>query len=80
MKPAADALSRSNMHRVFGPVRRGAYSVNEVRQILKISRQTVYDLIEAGRLKSFKIGRLRRITRASVDAMLAAADEEKETV
>ena len=39
----------------------------ETAQMLRVGRSTVYELIASGRLKSVKIGRCRRVTRAQVD-------------
>lgn len=35
--------------------------VEDVMRILKVSRTTAYEIIHAGRLKSYKVGRLVRI-------------------
>ena len=35
------------------------YTVKEVMKILKVSKNTVYRLIETGELKSFKAGHLK---------------------
>jgi excisionase family DNA binding protein len=60
------------MRRAITPkVDRRAYSVDETREILRCSRQKVYDLIAESRLQAFKIGRLTRITRESIDALMA---------
>ena len=54
-------------------------TAEEVAEALHIGRCTVYDLIRSGRLRSFKIGKLRRIP---VDAVHEFArrmlDEEGE--
>src|SRR5215467_7633618 len=55
----------------FGPlVPGGAATVDETRTILHCSKQMVYDIIERGELKSFTIGRSRRVTLASIDALV----------
>lgn len=45
-----------------------AYSVDEVAILYGVSRQKIYDEINAGRLHSFKIGNRRLIPNASLDA------------
>jgi excisionase family DNA binding protein len=41
---------------------RSAYSIPDVMEALNISRQTVYDEINAGRLRSFKIASRRLVS------------------
>jgi excisionase family DNA binding protein len=43
------------------------YSPSETEKLLGISHATVYRLLRAGRLKSVKIGAVRRITAASIE-------------
>ena len=43
----------------------GAFTVGEFCRVYKISRQTVYNEINAGRLKSYTVGRARRISKQS---------------
>ena len=40
--------------------------IEEAAQLLKIGRSAVYDLIRTGRLRSFKVGRSRRIPRDAI--------------
>jgi excisionase family DNA binding protein len=44
------------------------YSIDELMRALKLSRQVVYDEINAGRLKTYKVGRRRF---ASAEALRA---------
>jgi len=44
---------------------------------LSVSRTIIYRLIGDGRLSSIKIGRSRRIPRASLDAFIASTTEEQ---
>ncbi len=37
-------------------------TVEDVMRILKVSRTTAYDIIHSGLLKSYKVGRLVRVT------------------
>lgn len=43
----------------------GAFSIPEFAEAFKIGRSTVYELIEAGELKSFHVGRRRLISFAA---------------
>ena len=43
------------------PVEAVVLTVEETAELLKVGRTTIYDLIQAGRLDSIMIGRLRRI-------------------
>lgn len=54
-----------------GPSERVAVGVSEAGQMLLLSRAKVFDLIRAGELPSFKIGRLRRIRVEDVRAFAA---------
>ncbi|MBA8794027.1 excisionase family DNA binding protein [Friedmanniella endophytica] len=42
------------------------YSVAEVSEMLNLSKNRIYELIYAGELASIKIGRIRRISKASI--------------
>ena len=46
-------------------------TVKDVQRLIRISRPTIYKMIDDGRLMRKKIGRATRITRESVLAMLA---------
>jgi len=46
----------------------------EVAEQLSISRWTVYGWLSAGRIRSTKIGRLRRIAQSEVDRLVAEGD------
>jgi len=39
-----------------------SYSIIQLMEVLHVSRQTVYDEINSGRLKTFKIGRRRFVS------------------
>jgi len=47
--------------------KRISYSPTEAGMELDVSRVTIHKLIREGELKSFKIGRLRRISRDAID-------------
>ncbi len=46
-------------------------TVDQVAEVLQISRWTVYRLIWANNLRSVQIGRCRRVPREALDAYLA---------
>jgi len=47
------------------------HSPEEAAMMLRTSRSGVYGLIRRGELKSVKVGKLRRITRAELEAYVA---------
>lgn len=51
-------------------------TVDQVAEVLQISRWTVYRLIWANDLRSVQIGRCRRIPRKALDAYLARLTRE----
>ncbi len=53
------------------------YTPIEVAACLGVGRNTVYELIAAGRLQSVKIGRCRRVARAQLDAFVASLSAEQ---
>jgi putative molybdopterin biosynthesis protein len=53
-------------------------NVQEVAGILKIARNTVYELIKRGDLGCFKVGKQMRISRDEVDAYLMRTRENKQ--
>jgi excisionase family DNA binding protein len=52
------------------------YTVEEVAQVLKISRWKIFDLIRTNQLRSVKIGGLRRIPHAAIDDYIARLMDE----
>lgn len=46
-------------------------TVSEVCELLHLSRPTVYGLINSGQLRSFKVGRVRRVPTSAVDDYVA---------
>lgn len=48
----------------------------EAAATLRVTRNTIYKLMEAGDLQSIKIGKSRRITRESIDAFIARKLDE----
>ena len=57
------------------PDDRIALDVNDVMTIAKLSRQTVYNLINTGQLRSFKIGNRRKITREALLEFIRNAEQ-----
>lgn len=47
-----------------------AYRIDEAAELAGISRDTIYRLIAAGKLKTVKIGRCRVVTAKVLNAML----------
>ena len=52
-------------------------TVEEVAKYLRVSRQTVYNLIRAGNIPHFKVGNKVRIKRADLEAMTNTQPQEK---
>lgn len=46
--------------------------VEEVAAVLRCSKWCVYDMIDAGQLKSIRLGRAIRVTRRALEEFLAA--------
>ena len=53
-----------------------AYTVEQVADMLHISRDKVYYLLRSGQLRSIKIGKLRRITDQHLAEFIAVLDDE----
>jgi len=53
----------------------GVLTVKDVQQVLGVGRISVYNLIEAGRLRAFKMGRVYKIPKGAVIEFLK--DERK---
>jgi len=52
---------------------RAAYSIDEIAQLLGVSRDLINTAIRTGRLGSLKVGRRRLITKDQLDDFLAQA-------
>lgn len=52
-------------------------TVAEVAAALRVSRMTVYRLVEVGELQAFRIGHSIRIDRAALDGYLARCSVER---
>lgn len=46
------------------------FTVKEVTELLKLSRQSVYNYINSGELESFTLGSSRRITAAALERFI----------
>ena len=53
-----------------------SYSINQLMEVLHVSRQTVYDEINSGRLKTFKIGRRRFVSDDALREYIKDREEE----
>jgi excisionase family DNA binding protein len=51
-----------------------AYSVDEAAEVIGVSRDHIYDLLRASRLKSIKSGRRRLIIKGQLEAYLASLE------
>ena len=54
-----------------------AYTVQEAAALLSLSRSLVYELINAGKIETIKIGRARRITSKQLEAYLHACEQQR---
>lgn len=52
------------------------FTVDEVREQFKVTRQTVYNWITAGKLDVIRVGRSIRITQAAIDRFIRTSDKE----
>ena len=62
----------SKSHSRFGEL----LTVNEVMDITKLGRTTVYRLMDAGKIHSIRIGTSRRITGESIEKLLTESSVE----
>ena len=51
------------------------FKVEDIANMLSISRNTAYELVRSGKIRSVKIGRIYRIPRSAVEDYLNASDE-----
>jgi len=54
------------------------YTSQEVAEKLKLNVETVYDLINAGKLRAFKIGKRYRITEEALQDFIKSEEGEGE--
>ena len=55
------------------PVAPVVYRVEEAAQALRVSRDTMYELIRSGRLKTIKVGSRRLVPLTALDEFVASA-------
>jgi excisionase family DNA binding protein len=53
-----------------------AYTVEQVAKMLHIGRDKVYELLRTGRLRSIKLGKLRRITEEHLAEFVASLEDQ----
>lgn len=53
------------------PIERQTYSIKEATEVLGVSRHTVAKMIRAGDLVALRTGRVWKISKPALDAMLA---------
>lgn len=58
---------------------REVFSPTEAADYLGIGRTTLYSLLAEGRVRSLKIGRLRKVRRADLDSYVNELVEEQDT-
>jgi excisionase family DNA binding protein len=61
-------------------LREGFLTVAEVAEYLRLSRMTVYRLVNSGQLESVRIGRSFRISEVQAANYLARLENQEETV
>lgn len=47
-----------------------ALKVDEMAQILSISRNSAYELVRSGRIRAIRVGRIYRIPKSAIDEFL----------
>lgn len=57
------------------PASSSVIRVEDLTHILSISRNTAYELVRSGKIRSVKIGRIYRIPRSAVEDYLNASGE-----
>ncbi len=55
------------------------YTIEELAEKLKVTRQAIHNWIKEGRIDSIKIGRARRIPASAVDRLLEQSQQRRET-
>lgn len=55
---------------------RVSFSVNEVAEMVGVCRRTIYNEIENARLKSYKVGARRLVSRKALDEWLQEREKE----
>ena len=76
LRGPAPAAPRSAVPPVDGKVPHLLLTPKEAAEALRISRTAVYELIRDGRLRSMKIGKLRRVPIAALHAYVERAQDD----
>lgn len=50
------------------------YTIEELVDLLKVTRRTIYNYIQSGKLKACKMGKYWRVTQKQLDAFLAQGE------
>ena len=52
------------------------YTLEEIAELLHITRRTLYTYVKEGKLKAVKVGKYWRVTEKNLEAFLAKGTEE----
>jgi excisionase family DNA binding protein len=72
----ASSQFQSGFPRNSGSIDIVVYSIPDVMTVLNISRQTVYDEINSGRLRSFKVKARRLVSANAISEYIREREEE----
>lgn len=53
------------------------YTLNEIADLLHVTKRSLYSWIKSGRLKALKVGREWRVTKESLEAFMAENTNDK---
>jgi excisionase family DNA binding protein len=60
-------------------IQRLAYNIPDACKVLSTSRQTLYNLIDQGRLRSFTEGRRRYVSRQAIDDYIMGREQQQDS-
>lgn len=60
-------------------IQRLAYNIPDACKVLSTSRQTLYNLIDQGRLRSFTEGRRRYVSRQAIDDYIMGREQQRDS-
>ena len=52
------------------------YTLNELEDLLQVTRRTLYNWIKGGKLKAFRVGKEWRVTKEALDTFTKQGTEE----
>lgn len=52
------------------------YTLNELEDLLQVTRRTLYNWIKGGKLKAFRVGKEWRVTREALDTFTKQGTEQ----